>query len=196
MIDLRLGALPDYLEVDGERFPIETDFRVWIAVNDFIMTERAVPLGIFTDKVPEGDWFEPLKEFLTCPPVTPRATNEVSAQDPFDFVRDGDYIVGSYQQAYGIDLTDPSLQMHWHRFLALFRCLPSDTKMAQVQSYRMWRESDSKKKASTVYKEMQRAYTLPPKKTREDGDIIEWQNKAFGKVLENFQKAGNATDKE
>lgn len=193
MIDLRNGALPDYLEVDGERFRIVTDFRVWIAINDFVLTEKAVPLSFFVDDVPQGDWFPAFQEFLLCRPVTPTGSSDVSAQDPFDFVRDGDYLVGSFMHAYGIDLTDPALSMHWHLFLSLFRCLPSDTKMAQIEGYRMW--TSSKKKPETVYKEMQRAYTLPPRKTREDDDIIQWQKQAFGKVLERFQKAGNATDR-
>ena len=42
-----------------------------------------------------------------------------------DYRCDADYIVGAFQQAYGIDLTAD--KVHWWRFKALLHALPPET---------------------------------------------------------------------
>lgn len=189
MVDLRKKGLPTTIEVGGQSLAIDTDFRLWIEVNRMVYEEHALPVArIFMyDKggvLPEGDIVTPLCEFLACKPVTPKARNDNSL-DPFDLIWDGDYIVAAFMQAYHIDLT--AVDMHWHLFLALFRSLPSNTKMVEIEGYRTWRESDTKKKQATLYKELQEAYKLPPRNTPEDNAIIDWQESAFGGVLERFK---------
>ena len=49
-----------------------------------------------------------------------------------DYVEDGEYIVGSFMQAYGIDLT--ICDMHWHMFKALLLSLPENSKMFAADS--------------------------------------------------------------
>ena len=68
----------------------------------------------------------------------------------------------SFQQAYGIDLTDPGLSMHWHRFLALLRGLPEDTALARVMGFRGWRADDGRKGREREMRERRAAWALPP----------------------------------
>ena len=94
-------------------------------------------------------------------------------------VLDGDYVVAAYQQAYGIDLTDPSLDMHWHRFLALLRGLPGDTVLAEAMRMRGWRED--RRSMAAVNEGLRRQWSLP---SEQDAATLAWQEAAFGRVAE------------
>lgn len=176
MIDLR-KQLPEALEVEGSFFSIKTDYRTWIDWLDQLEGGTA-SYSIFEDEIPSGDaWVQAAMDFAMCEPATPRTTGKASPVKAVDFVRDGDYILGSFQHVYGIDLL--TTDMHWHRFLALFRSLPEQAKMSEVMGYRLFRESDVKAKPVDRYKKARQAWTLPAKKSQ---DIIDWQQEAFGNI--------------
>ena len=181
MIDLRFRNLPSAIEVDGEVFPINTDFRVWIAWLESLEVNQIAETAIFVDRVPEGDsWVTAAMAFARNENKTPHGGSTSTARS-YDMVEDGEYIVGAFQQTYGIDLTDPSLKMHWHRFLALFRSIPGDTVLSQAMAYRTWSKG-SKESYEQRMAKAKTAWTLPPKKTAESESIIAWQKEAFGKV--------------
>lgn len=181
MIDLRFRSLPSAIEVDGEVFPIKTDFRVWIAWLESLEVNGIAETEIFADRIPEGDsWVRVAVEFAKNESPTPHGSAGSSVR-AYDLVLDGEYIVGAFQQTYGIDLTDPSLKMHWYRFLALFRSLPSDTVLSQAMAYRTWSKG-SKESYEQRMAKAKTAWTLPPKKTAESESIIAWQKEAFGNV--------------
>lgn len=181
MIDLRYRGLPSALEVDGETFRIRTDFRIWIAWLESLEVNQVAETAIFDGKVPKGDsWVPVAMAFARNESSTPHGGSGSTAR-AYDLVEDGEYVVGAFQQAYGIDLTDPELEMHWHRFLALFRSLPSDTVMSQAMAYRTWSKG-SKESYEQRMAKARDAWTLPKKKTAESESIIAWQKEAFGKV--------------
>lgn len=184
MIDLREKSLPERLVVNGESFLIDTDFRTWIAWGYEIEHDKRAPYFIFLDgKAPEDpSWIGAALDFLRSPNSTPNM-KKAKASDvrTHDLVEDGEYIVASFQQAYGIDLTDPELKMHWHRFKALFAGLPSDTKMAQIIGYRSYDSTEAKKKPETVHANLREMWRLP---RLDEADIIELQYKMFGSLLE------------
>lgn len=176
MIDLRKKALPDCLEMDGERLPIYTDFRTWISFQAILEEDGIASYCIFKEEPPTGDsWVSAALEFLQSPVSTPHGGEVNSNVRAFDWVEDGDYLVGTFQAVYGIDLT--SEELHWHRFLALFRSLPEGCKMNEVMGYRLYTRSDARKKAETRYEEARRHWSLPPKK---DKRFIAQQNAEFG----------------
>lgn len=160
MIDLEQTELPKYLIVDGEEIPIETSFRAWLRFSriarDYEIADPAILKPEARSSAPRG-WVEAAKEFLASPVPTPHGSS--SDERLFDWLQDSDYLVGAFQQAYGIDLT--SEDMHWHRFLALYRSLPSQTKLSQIVGYRAWDAKDMKKKAEETYKELKQAWKLP-----------------------------------
>lgn len=180
MIDLRDKGLPSQLVWDGGSCAINTDFRVWIAFGEWLKQEKAY-LGIFPDlKAPDGDeWQKAAVEFYRCQNVVPRATRTPDGTRYIDLIIDGSFIVASFQQAYGIDLT--SCDMHWHRFCALLDGLPDDTKMARIMGYRGYNPADEKRKHSEIMQERKMAWALPVDDEEED-DMGEFADflKAFG----------------
>lgn len=183
MIDLRERELPNSLVVNGEAFLVDTDFRTWIAWGHEIEANNNAPYFIFLEKIPEDpSWLVEALEFYRCPNITPRSKHATALKArSHDFVEDGEFIVASFQQAYGIDLTDPSLKMHWHRFKALFSGLPSETKMAQIIGYRCYDSAEAKKKPETVRANLREMWRLP---RRDEADIIEMQYRMFGSLVE------------
>lgn len=57
-------------------------------------------------------------------------------EDVIDFEQDADYIYADFLTAYGIDLTDETVTLHWWQFLALLRALPESTSMVKRMYYR------------------------------------------------------------
>ena len=167
MIDLRNKELPSHIEWEGGSCAIETDFRVWIEFGEYLK-KKQLYLGVFPgSKPPKGEgWETALYEFYSCRNVVPRAygTSNVRA---LDLVIDGEFIVASFQQAYGIDLTSCEY-MHWHRFKALLSGLPDDTKMSKIIGYRTWTKHDSNRKHDDLMQEQRAVWTLPLDEATED----------------------------
>ena len=178
MIDLRNKELPSRLEWDGGSCLIDTDFRTWITFGEFLK-EKKIYLGIFPKhRPPEGDdWQIAAFRFYQCPNEVPRATRGSRAR-LLDFIIDGQFIVASFQQAYGVDLT--SCDMHWHRFCALLDGLPDETKLAKIMGYRGYDPRDEKRKHSEFMQEQRMRWALPS--IVEDDD----ETGGFGALLNAF----------
>lgn len=160
MIDLRKKGLPNVVYFDGKPFSIYTDFREWIKYSEIIKSPDAT-LGdiafLFKNEIPVGDFSPALFEFYANPNITP--TGEGSSEVLFDYIQDGEYIFSSFLQVYGIDLTE--VDMHWHKFKALFISLPAECKMGQIMGDRGYKED--KRKYEEIAKERKRDWSLPQK---------------------------------
>lgn len=135
MIDLTRDTLPSAILVGDEVFPVNTSFRVWITFGQVLEKEGVFWGGVFADEVPDGDWFDAAMEFYLSENATPKKRSGQTAK-AIDMVLDGDYITASFQQAYGIDLTQGD--MHWHRFKALLNGLPESTVLSRIMGYRTY----------------------------------------------------------
>lgn len=161
MIDLRERKLPDTIESSGVVYRVDTDFRTWIAFEHELECNEVASFAIFRDERPPLDdceWADSAIEFLRSPNATPRDTG-CSSERAMDSVLDGEYIVAAFQQAYGIDLTDPKLRMHWHRFKALLAGLPSSCKLSEIIGFRTWRRET--RKHESIMAEMKAVWALP-----------------------------------
>ena len=164
MIDLRKKGLPSHIYVAGEPYLLDTDFRKWIDIGEkldnpepkiediayVIKGITVLDLFMHRDEILKG-----IVDFYTNPNSTPRGTssgNEVI----LDYIEDGEYIVGSFMQAYGIDLT--SVDLHWHMFKALFISLPEDTKIKQIMQMRGYKKDN--KSYERQSEELKRAWSL------------------------------------
>lgn len=121
---------PLYVEVNGKRYPINTDFRVAIECNriaedDTIKdTERA--LGIICtlfgeDAMDDTENYEKLFElamrYLRCD-----QEDDGSSEKPdMDFIQDYAYIKTSFRSDYGMKLDEENL--HWWEFMDLMNGL-------------------------------------------------------------------------
>lgn len=181
MIDLRVKGLPNVIKIGGKPYSIHTDFRYWLEFYDLIthndleeLTNKDF-LFLFKNDVPIfQDFFEELINFFVNPNATPNG-NGGSSEQMFDYILDGEYIYASFMQVYGIDLT--SVNMHWHKFKALFISLPDYCKMRNIMAYRGYEKET--KKYEQLAKERKEEWTLPRKESKIDEKIMESINEEF-----------------
>jgi hypothetical protein len=177
MIDLRHTSLPDTIKVDGEDFLIETDFREWLKFSELIKENRSLSDYIFLLKehIPTSNFFDALVEFYSNPNSTPRSVGSGSTEELVDYIQDGEYIVASFMQDYGIDLT--SCKMHWHLFKALFVGLSDKTKIKQIMSMRAYRKSNKSYEAQCI--ENKKIWKLNQSQVKADKELMADINALF-----------------
>jgi hypothetical protein len=96
----------------------------------------------------------------------------------FDWLQDMNYIYCAFMQVYKIDLTKSN--MHWFKFLTLFKGLPNGTKLSDIISIRLAevpkRDKHNTKQIQSLLK-MKQLYGLEKKKS-----IEEKINNLFGSI--------------
>ena len=125
-----MNNYPEYAEVNGKRYKINTDFRVAIECNEIAEDgsigkyERSLGI-IYTLFGDEGlkdsenhvELLEIARKYLLCGKEY-RNSNE---EPDMDFVEDMDYIEASFMSDYHIDLSNT--EMHWWKFYNLMNGL-------------------------------------------------------------------------
>ena len=76
-----------------------------------------------------------------------------------DYRCDADYIVGAFQQAYGIDLTTD--KVHWWRFKALLHALPPETPLGKIVEIRGKDTSGMDRADRDYYETLKERFALP-----------------------------------
>lgn len=187
MIDLSKVELTAGIMVDGEFFPIKTDFRQWLGFSSLLENENSKLYEadyLYVDKKPADrkKGFEKLFEFYNPPQILPRPSGNETHTKVLDYFIDADLIYAAFMEVYKIDLlqTDSKgkiIELHWHKFLALLNGLHG-TKLNDVMGYRCYNQNDK-----TEYKEqmiqLKRQWELPSKQTEEDEKALEEFNKLF-----------------
>ncbi len=185
MVDLAQGTLPHAIRAGDGWAEVLTGFRTWLMFGRVLGKARVWWPGIFPGAEPDGDWHEAALEFYESPVETPRtATGGVRT---LDLDLDGDYVVGSFQSAYGIDLTDPALDMHWHRFRALLRSLPEDSMVSRIASWRAWDASEAHRRPDDAARARRDAWALPIVAGDDREAAVERQRRVFGAAVERFE---------
>ena len=97
------------------------------------VTEHRVPeiMGYYLLRVPSKD--TGLLQAVSAVLFPPAKTVH---QKSMDFIQDGQLIYAAFMQAYGIDLNDQRGKLHWWKFTALLRGLPSNTRFMEVVQIR------------------------------------------------------------
>ena len=180
MIDLRNKSLPDTITVNGKDFLIKTDFRLWLKFSTMVEEERPLADYLFLledveGNIPLDNFFPQLVQFYTNPNSTPKNINSTSTDRIVDYIEDGEYIVASFMQDYGIDLT--TCDMHWHRFKALFAGLSENTKIKQIMSMRSYRKN--KKSYESQCEENKKVWALPHHTRQVSADTMDEINELF-----------------
>lgn len=173
-------GLPDCVEIGGEIFYINTDFRVWVKIellfSDDVPEGYRLPLalGLAFDVIPENkeEAAEALLAFYSGGKITekkasgkrkkPRKNRRI-----YSFEYDSEYIYAAFMQAYGIDLAD--VKMHWFKFKALFAALPDECLMSKIMGWRALEITKDMPEASRKrYAELKETYRLPLSQTEEE----------------------------
>ena len=122
---------PEYAEIDGKQYKINTDFRVAIECNRIAEDETigdlerslAVIYTLFGDEgINTPEHYEKLlemaKKYLLCGKEYDVEANE---KPDMDFIEDYSYITTSFLSDYHIDLDN--CEMHWWKFMDLMNGL-------------------------------------------------------------------------
>jgi len=123
---------PEYAEIDGEKYHINTDFRVAIKCNELTMDKElddmerglAIIYLLFGEKgLKAVQHYDKLAEkavyFLRC--GIDDTFEENNEKPDMDFVEDMPYIEASFQSDFGINLENT--KMHWWKFYNLMNGL-------------------------------------------------------------------------
>lgn len=140
--------LPSYVTVDGRRYPVNTDFRIWLRFYELIKKGsadavcEAISICYKGGELPPSffESYSALSDFFTC--GKSETASKGREKQVFDFSLDAGLIYASFLSDYGIDLTTAS--MHWHKFLALFSGLSAESAFMRVVAIRSINPSDIK----------------------------------------------------
>lgn len=169
-----VSGYPTTLDIDGEQVPIETGFRYWLQVlrcledTDLTEGERYTSvLSILGLRERGRAAFDACMDFLTADYKT-TATRRRKQERSFSWDWDAELIVASFQMQYDIDITSPDTNMHWWRFMALFRGLGEDTPiMRTIHTRTMDIPEGTSQERRDAIKKAKREVALPPLNKRE-----------------------------
>lgn len=187
---------PEFVEVEGKKYKINTDFRVALRCNKIVQDESindlertmAVIYLLFGDEALQDIRnYEKLSElatkYLCC-----GKDYEESKEDPdMDFEQDMDYIEASFMSDYHIDLS--SEKMHWWKFYNLISGLSNSemgnccilNRIRNIRTIDLKDITDRKEKQKII--EAKRHFALKkkePQLTEQQIKSIERLNKALG----------------
>ena len=176
---------PEYAEVKGVRYKINTDYRVALRCFEVIEDgsicdeERAfaVVYLLFGDTPPEhiGELLRIAGTYLRCGEVDNAPT---SGERDIDFTADEKYIIASFMSDYKIDLS--STDMHFWQYIQLIQGFTEKAVMSRVREIRNYDLSelkDPKSRASMI--KAKEAVALPKKFTKDEQAVIDEFEKLF-----------------
>lgn len=174
MLDLTKRDLPNVVEINGRSYSIYTDFRVWIKFINNIRSLKGneivtVPY-LFKNEVPCCS-LQDLLNFCYPKSELPRRKSG-SKEILLDYELDAEYIYSAFMSQYGIDLLEID-ELHWYKFLALFKGLKDDEIICRIMSYRGYEKYDEKTDRYEALKEMWRIEYISPE---EQAEIEEFSN--------------------
>jgi len=169
MIDLTKKGLPNVVEINGRLYSIYTDFRIWmkfaVSAQNLRAGEKIDVSYLFKNAHPVSCDIHPLLEFCFPKSELPRSTKSHS-EILFDYSIDADYIYAAFMSQYGIDLLEVN-DLHWYKFLALFKGLKDDEIMCKIMAYRGYEKSNDKVDKYEQLKEAWRIERITPEEQEE-----------------------------
>lgn len=182
MIDLTKKSLPNTILVNGEDFPINTDFREWmkfeIALSKMSREDLIQVDYLFNGgKKPKYCSIEDLLVFSRPRNELPRPVFGGSDVIVLDYELDADLIYSAFLGQYNIDLVDVE-HLHWHKFLALLTGLNDSTRLREVMGYRCYEKSTEKEETWRL--KLKRAWEIERVSPEERAKLEEF-NKLFQK---------------
>jgi hypothetical protein len=132
-----IEQFPDAIEIDGEVYAVNTDFRIGLQIMadfenpEFDQDEKAyLMLNRLYCDLPEDRGVEFRQEALAKATKFLNAGNEIGQETEgkprlYSFDKDAQLIYSAFSQTHGVDLQ--TADMHWWRFIALFMDLGADT---------------------------------------------------------------------
>ena len=171
MVNLLIDPLPDTIEASGRSTPIRTDFKIGIMMDALIRdknlsgkeTVRAM-LNLYLEKLPEDvpQAIDGILDFFACGKAKKRGDESGSSakRNAFSYEYDAGHIAAAFIAQYGIDLFE--CDMHWHKFIALFKALTEENQIIKIIGYRSANLAEIKGRAEKDrIARLQALYALP-----------------------------------
>lgn len=170
-----VDLLPQEVEIDALKYPINTDFRVSILFEE-LMQDGEIPqdekldlaINLYYKHRPHdrAQAVDRLLWFYRCGKEIEKTSggDRVDHKAIYSYEYDDEYIYSAFLQQYNIDLQEIE-ELHWWKFKAMFKSL-RECKFVEIMGYRAM-EIDSKmpKSQQTYYKRMKALYRLPDNRT-------------------------------
>ena len=187
---MKIYSLPEEVCIDGVLYAVNTDFRVWIEIEELLSSSeinvfekiQKVLCLCYKDALPEtlDKAIDGVMQFYRCGKENVKSGSEKSSMPILNFSEDADMIGAAFYHDYGIDLwrTD----MHWWQFYALFMSLEENDRIMQVMRYRaVDLHSVENKEQRKFYRKMKELYRLKDNRTPDERerDMIEKLNCVF-----------------
>ena len=195
MLDAILSGAPSAVEVAGAPVAVNSGFRQNLLAETMDRRDRADAarllqcwFGDGTGALRQGALARPAQALAAACEWHDAAWSLVSYGRPgrggraagrrvFDWDADAGVLCADFQRLYGIDLLDPSLRMHWYRFmaLALSAMRTPGSLLATALSARsplLGRATDAERSA---HERQAAAWALPPT----DAELIEEARREF-----------------
>lgn len=176
---------PEYAEVKGIKYKINTDYRVALRCFEVIEDtsisdqERAFAVVyLLFGEVPIEDIDEFLRiagNYLRC---GENEKSQEARERDMDFNADEKYIVASFMSDYRIDLS--SVDMHFWQYIQLIQGFTENaimTRVRDIRNYDMSELKDPKQRAKIV--KAKAAVALPDKFSKDEQKAIEEFEKLF-----------------
>ena len=170
MLWLERSDLPTNLDVNGQIYDINTDFRTWVRVecilqDKAIVDELKLPiicrtLGLFDFPIEEQEaLWEAIMGFYFCGKKPKETFTNTNGKQGYRFDYDMDLIYAAFLQQYNINLLGAKL--HWFEFMALFNGLTDETMLVRIIGYRTRDISKLKGEEKKQAQRLERYYRLP-----------------------------------
>lgn len=180
-----MNKYPEYIEANGKRYKINTDFRIAlrcdeVARDDTIGDYEKVLAIIYMLLGDEG-----LKDYGNYEKILnmlirylrrgkPLEEND-NKESSMDFKQDTGYIKASFMSDYSIDLD--KIEMHWWAFYDLLQGLTENSVLNRVRAIREEPLSGKKGKELQKWQEMKKQVELKKEKTQKEKELdIYWEN--------------------
>lgn len=164
------GAYPSNVEINGVKYPVETDFRLMMRLELIIQTTAKAELGkallpvirdFYKGSVPrDADAaVRGMILFYRCGDNSDRKKLP-KRERCYAFDADQKYFISAFRSEYGINLA--AVKMHWWEFSALFSGLGENTELIRIMQYRATDVSKIKSRQEKArIRRLQSIYALP-----------------------------------
>ena len=181
-MNIILNPMPDFLEVGGEKIPINTDFRTWIRFDEALFwNDKPIYSALdicYDGKIPAdiNSAVHAAISFYAHKDTQIKSIGENSQNEQqnstrgkqtYSFTYDASLIYAAFLAQYRIDLTKDHI--HWWLFRALFEGLTDENKICKVMEIRSVDLSKIKDKEQKAhYRRLKRIYRLPDPRCEEE----------------------------
>jgi len=172
---IKLIEYPETVNIDGREYAINTDFSVWIEIQQLLKREQSSGEGLarvlslayptlpdsFMDAIRGIMWFYSEGCDVKCEDSGERPVPVCDLKADFEYIRAG------FLSEFGIDLL--KCDMHWWQFRRMISCLSDNCRFLQIVSYRCTDTSKIKnRELRSFYQRMKKHYRLPDTRTQEE----------------------------